>query len=565
MRRTIAIILTLLACVSASNAKEVNEPLARTVAQRFLQSKGFSETKSSSMQLLMKNDAFYVFGYPSKGFVIIASDDSCRPVLGYSLDNDFCTDDMPENMKTWFAQMGKQVGYIKSLKLQQDEQTALLWENPGAKTKAGTKKKHIETATWHQRSPFNGKAPVLDKGKGHTVTGCTNTAMAIIMRHYKWPEAGTGTLPDYDSYSEGGYVRIKGHALGHKYDWDSMLMNYDKGYTKEQGDAVATLLYDLGVMNMSNWGYGGTSATAHFTGLSEYFGYDSSIFMANQTEYKESEWEDMIRKEIDADRLIWYSGSTLEDGHAFVLDGYDEGGMFHFNFGWGGGSNGYYSLIPAPEGKDPVTYIYGQQAVFGICPDAGGNISCPPPFCPSNHICFVLESLLEKHPTFQFACSLRARTARAFSYSLALAHKNKSDDIIEVLSEPQEVTVSYDDYSDIYLEGRTPVSYSKDDSICLVYKNADGTWKEVPGTSAAFSSGRAEDGVSVRLNPVNRKLLLRASTDTVIYIESFNGTYRTTACGSTLYFSHEDAEFVGGGYKVKAVNLNNTYEFTITL
>lgn len=39
-----------------------------------------------------------------------------------------------------------------------------------------------------------------------------------------------------------------------------------------------------------------------------------------------------------------YAGSGDAGGHAFVCDGYDGNGLFHFNWGWSGNGDGYYSL-----------------------------------------------------------------------------------------------------------------------------------------------------------------------------------------------------------------------------
>lgn len=52
----------------------------------------------------------------------------------------------------------------------------------------------------------------------------------------------------------------------------------------------------------------------------------------------------MIQKELIAGRPVLYSGQSTAGGHAFVLDGCDENDMYHFNWGWSGYANGYYSL-----------------------------------------------------------------------------------------------------------------------------------------------------------------------------------------------------------------------------
>ncbi len=44
------------------------------------------------------------------------------------------------------------------------------------------------------------------------------------------------------------------------------------------------------------------------------------------------------------DAPILYGGQSTSVGHEFVCDGYDGNGYFHFNWGWGGMSDGYFIL-----------------------------------------------------------------------------------------------------------------------------------------------------------------------------------------------------------------------------
>jgi hypothetical protein len=64
-------------------------------------------------------------------------------------------------------------------------------------------------------------------------------------------------------------------------------------------------------------------------------------------------------------------------GHAFVCDGYDGNGLYHFNWGWGGAYDGYFKLaILNPETGQVGSgssdgYAYGQEIVIGIQPATG--------------------------------------------------------------------------------------------------------------------------------------------------------------------------------------------------
>ena len=58
-----------------------------------------------------------------------------------------------------------------------------------------------------------------------------------------------------------------------------------------------------------------------------------------------------------------YYGSG-SGGHAFVCDGYDDRDYFHFNWGWGGNNNSYFSIDDMTPGSH--NYNNNQGAIFGI-------------------------------------------------------------------------------------------------------------------------------------------------------------------------------------------------------
>ena len=67
-----------------------------------------------------------------------------------------------------------------------------------------------------------------------------------------------------------------------------------------------------------------------------------------------------IASDLDLGRPVYYAGSSDLGGHAFVCDGYDDNGMFHFNFGWDGVADGYYTL------NDPYGFSNRQAIIHNI-------------------------------------------------------------------------------------------------------------------------------------------------------------------------------------------------------
>lgn len=89
--------------------------------------------------------------------------------------------------------------------------------------------------------------------------------------------------------------------------------------------------------------------------------------------YSTTDWIALLKSELDAGRPMEYAGFGSGGGHAFVCDGYDAYDYFHFNWGWGGAYDGYFSidaLDPAGTGIGGGSggFNSGHQALIGISP-----------------------------------------------------------------------------------------------------------------------------------------------------------------------------------------------------
>ena len=78
--------------------------------------------------------------------------------------------------------------------------------------------------------------------------------------------------------------------------------------------------------------------------MQRYFDYDANLELKRLNYYSPSEWETIIYEELQNGRPVYHAGYSMGGGHAFVCDGYDGNGMYHFNWGWGGSYDGYYKL-----------------------------------------------------------------------------------------------------------------------------------------------------------------------------------------------------------------------------
>ena len=356
-------------------AERVDEKTAQKVGETFLKSKMPGKTDLKLTQVAYANRAdfsnFYVFG-GENCFVIVSADDCVKPILGYSDENPFGTDAMPENVYGWLKDYDNQIQFAVENHVKASSDARSRWQN----LKAGIVSQEKSTNSispllqtkWNQGSPFNALCP------SGTVTGCVATAMAQVMKYWNYPSHGVGS----HSYSWNG--RTLSADFGNtSYDWDNMKGTYSS-YTNDEKLAVATLMYHCGVSVDMNYGpisAGGSSAStsAVVDALVSYFNYKSTARYEERGNYSDETWIQMLIDELSAGRPVQYRGSDADGGgHSFVCEGYDTGDRFYFNWGWGGNYDGAFSIDAMNPGTGGIgsgsgVYTVNQGAIFGVEPN----------------------------------------------------------------------------------------------------------------------------------------------------------------------------------------------------
>ena len=238
------------------------------------------------------------------------------------------------------------------------------------------------TSTWGQRNPYNFMCPLKSPTpwggylpeEQHCRVGCVAVAMGQIMRYHRWPDSGEGKASvEYPVLSNDANIFAVDFSEA-SYDWDNMLDDYSGGYTETEGRAVAQLLYHCAVA--SNMLFEKSfSFSTNFTAsdaLVKHFHYDGGTMQTRmRSDYSRDEWLRMIREELSQGRPIFYEAISfsLSEGiyaHSFVVDGYNEEGLVHVNWGWYGNEDGYYDI----DLLDPPGYQFNfyQDMIVGIQP-----------------------------------------------------------------------------------------------------------------------------------------------------------------------------------------------------
>ena len=332
------------------------------------------KTVQDDVEQTSSDTLIYFFNIPdNQGFILISGDDRCKPVLAYSFEGNYIE---PQEGTVGSYVMRNMYAYVR--KVVEGKAKRHLDFFP-RKAEWPEKVEPLLPNMWDQKDPFNRFCPLIDTVR--CVTGCVATAQAQVMHYHRWPERGTGSLTYTDRL--GCNQELTVDFSTHRYDWDNMLYRYDGDFTEKEANAVALLMSDCGVGCRMRYGTLESGARSIYQAISlyEHFGYDAGMQTYYHSFYQPYEWKNMFMEELAAGRPILYSGWSISLAHAFVCDGYDENGMFHFDWGMTGYTNGYYDLEimspDQPEWYDKDNPEGGmnllQFAILGVKPAEAGS------------------------------------------------------------------------------------------------------------------------------------------------------------------------------------------------
>ncbi len=381
MRRNLLVIFALLMGFTTLQAKPVDVAKAQRLGLSFVQHKALfakNDVQSLDLAYTFRTDSgmagAYVFNFDG-GFVIVAANDLSSPILGYSDQGNFDYDTAPDGLRFMMSEHMRGIETLVAQKHAASSDVITSWNNLEEHgmmhpDKGAPVVEYLVRLKWNQDAPYNMYAP------GGCPTGCVATAMAQIMKYWEWPTQGTGE----HCYNAPYYGQQCANFGETTYDWANMIETYSGGSpTPEQKEAVAVLMYHCGVsvnMTYEPDGSGAYSADVPVA-ISNYFSYtDHSTHITKGGNY--DEWIALLKSNIDQRIPVYYSGQSPQGGHAFICDGYDVDDLFHFNWGWGGSSNGYF-LIDGEHfdytGSQAIVYDFMPDYVYNAMPQAPTDLS----------------------------------------------------------------------------------------------------------------------------------------------------------------------------------------------
>ena len=312
---------------------------------------------------------FYVFELGGEGgFVIVSADDAVKPVLGYSDGGSYDPQSLPPNTAAWMERLRRQIVWAKERGVRSESAAAVTPLNAGVSALLRTQ--------WDQYEPYNLLCPKVDSARA--AAGCAITAWAQIMKYHNHPARGVGRSEAYATNTYKINIPSVNFEIG--YNWADMRNTYPENEENTpQNIAVATLMYHLGVSVKTDYLPEGSIADGLSDALTAHFGYDLGMRRVDrerfQRVYGKAKWEELLKGQIDAGLPVLYGGSDPRAGHEFIVDGYDNSGKFHINWGWGGRYNGYYEIdafVDISADMYDFSNIRYQYAYVDIKPNAGG-------------------------------------------------------------------------------------------------------------------------------------------------------------------------------------------------
>ncbi len=346
MKRLLVILLILFAIHLQAQVK-IREAEAHSTAEQFVsqQNKQDKQTLTLSEEIKSKQSGqtnLFVFSMQPQGFIIVSA---LNEVLAYSFESSIpAMDELPDHIAYWLNLY--------------NEQTDYLLQHPDQITKPTKQQRSVGplvTSIWGQGCYHNQACPEDELGPcRHVSAGCVAIAIAQIMYYNKQPIKGIGSM----TYSCPPYGTLSADFNSTTYQWDDMVDTVN-----QYNAAVAKLISHCGISVKMVYGPQSSSSSnvAAHNALRQFFLYPCST-ISYRNSFSDEAWLALIRQDIDNRHPVYYEGKSYLGTHAFVCDGYDTNGLFHFNFGWDGVADGYYTL------DSPYGFSIHQSCIHNIIP-----------------------------------------------------------------------------------------------------------------------------------------------------------------------------------------------------
>jgi hypothetical protein len=325
-----------------------------------------------------ENSVYYAFNFTDGGFVIVSADDLFTPIIGFSTEGAYSEIDAPENWQWLMNEFAEMIAFGQRQKMSTNPKYAEMWQQLTAEFPSlsrGSREVVVGPlckAMWNQDAPYNYYAPLSQGGPaGKAYAGCVATAMSIIMHYWRWPATGTGshTYNPNVGWCNTNFPILSANFGETEYHFNGMANSIKSGLN----NPVSILMYHCGVAVDMMFCHSGSGAFSQDVPdvIKNYFRYDERATIYDKNWMSNQAWIDLLKIDLNKGFPLYNSGCSNSGCHAFVCDGYTDDNLFHYNFGWGGSANGYYTV------NNVNGFHSSQSAIINFIPDmAQYNSEC---------------------------------------------------------------------------------------------------------------------------------------------------------------------------------------------
>ena len=256
---------------------------------------------------------------------------------------------------------------------------------------------------------YNNDCPTNPKnGNCRTFVGCPALSLSQILWKWRWPEFAEITQGAYlesDNHNRDPFTQptnlLRGTTCYTGFDWDLIPAKLLKSSTPTNkvnettrllrlaGEAIHVAygcadvggsgIYSIEAYDLCPHAYKEMGYNCYGHVYPDYYVLvDDNSVTGPDYNWDDSQWNQLMKTEIDAERPVNYYSAGVNGGHAYVISGYAVDDAYHFycNMGWGGDSDGYYYIVRLARYLRPLQG-FQHSASIGISPKyptVSGNI-----------------------------------------------------------------------------------------------------------------------------------------------------------------------------------------------
>ena len=333
---------------------------------------------------------FFEFGLSPIGYIVVSGNYSLPPIIAYSYNNNIDTEGKLASIIS--KDISQKLSYIQNAGNNIVETNQNLWNHylnnilskklseqwPAAGTTISGG--WVET-NWTQSAPYNNFCPVDPTNDNRSIAGCPSVAMGMIVDFHK--TTNNVSFDDGDDYHHNyagrNYWIDDDYLIRDFPSWpmlntylDTIEEHYISGASLTNNDKAA-LVFACGVAAKQVYTSSGSGTFSVSQAYDAYLKFNfNQAQLLDTSDIADSSFYKIIIQNIKDTLPVHLAivDSLWNTGHNIVVDGYNTDGFFHFNFGWGGSSNGWYQML---DGM-PYSMNFIEGAVVNIKPGSSSGI-----------------------------------------------------------------------------------------------------------------------------------------------------------------------------------------------